>query len=211
MLKKSRLLPLLVFIFSIFSSDAGAEEYTYDHEKSRVSFTLRHLGIATVEGRFKTFSGSFSFDPKNLGASSVNILIQPASVDSGSPTRNEDLRSENFFAAEKYPEIRFESKKSTPTAPGHYKIEGDLTIRGITRSVVFKTELLTNPEELGDNAPVSFRSQTLIKRKDFNLGTGNWLDPLLFITDETLKINLEVIGIPKKENPKTSPTAPFVA
>ncbi len=194
---------ILTLIFSIFSINAGAAEYTYDHGKSRVGFTLRHLGILTVEGHFKTFSGSFSFDPQNPGASSVNILIQPASVDSGSPVRDNDLRSENFFAAEKYPEIRFESKKSTATSPGHYKIEGDLTIHGITRPVVFETELLTNPEELGDDAPVSFRSETFIKRKDFHLGTGNWLDPILFITDETLKISLEVVGIPLSEIPKT--------
>ncbi len=185
---------ILTLNFPLFSINAQAAEYIYDQEKSRVGFTIRHLGLITVEGHFKTFSGSFSFDPENPEASSVNILIQPASVDSGNALRDKNLRSENFFAAEKYPEIQFESKKSTAITSAHFMIEGDLIIHGITRSVVFETHLLTKPGA----EPVFFRSQTFIKRKDFHLGTGNWLDPILFITDENLKISLEVEGIPQR-------------
>ncbi len=191
--------------FLVFPVSARAADYSYNQGKSRVSFTLRHLGLVTVEGHFKTFSGSFRFDPKSPENSSVNILIQPASVASGSAHRDADLRSENFFAAEKYPEIQFESKKSIVLGTNHFNVEGDLTIHGITRAVVFETELLTPPGKIKTGQPVSFRSKTFIKRKDFHLGTGNWLDPILFITDETLKISLEVEGIPQAPSNQNKP------
>ena len=177
-------------------SRASAAEYIYDQEKSRVGFTLRHLGLVTVEGHFKTFSGSFRFDRRNIEASRVNIAIRAATVDSGIPFRDRHLRSENFFAAEKYPEIRFESKKAGAMHNNRFNVEGDLTIHGITQPVIFETVLLTESWKMNGTQIIAFRAHTFIKRKDFRLGTGKWIDPILFVTDETLKISLEIEGVP---------------
>lgn len=190
---------LLVFGFglSILPVAAEAVEYVYNQEKSEVFFTLKHLGIITVSGRFKEFSGSFHFDPKNIEATTVRIVIQTASVASDNAARDEHLRSEKFFDAKKSPEIRFFSKKIIVVSDRQFNIEGGLTIHGITQPVIFETELLIDSAESGAEQ-LSFHSHTFIKRKDFRLGTGGWMDPIMLVTNETLKISLEVKGIPSR-------------
>ena len=194
---KAALLFLLAFFAAeFFPVPAPAAEYVYDQAKSRVGFTLRNLGIVTVEGHFKTFSGSFSFDPQKVENSRVMIMIRAASVDSGSPLRDEHLRSEKFFDAKNNPEIRFTGKKFEKVATKHFRTQGDLSIHGITKPAVFETELLNEPADITGKERIFFRAYTLIKRKDFHLGTGNWMDPILLLTDETLKISLEIEGLP---------------
>jgi polyisoprenoid-binding protein YceI len=128
----------------------------------------------------------------------VDIRIETASVESGSKTRNKHLRSGKFFWAGKHPRIHFISREFRKRDGMNFDIYGELTIRGITRPVVFKTEFLSEALDLEAGRPLRFRSQTHIKRKDFELGTGDWLDPILLLTDEILKISLEVQGQTQK-------------
>ena len=194
---------LTLFSLSLFPLSAHAVEYGYDQQKSRVTFEIRHLGILTVQGHFKTFSGSFLFDPRDIEASRVEIAIKTASVDSGLPHRDRDLCSKNFFWSEKHPDIRFKGEKVGAVQGPRFNILGELTIRGIARPVVFETELLREIKEGKDSGHLSFHAETFIRRKDFHLGTGHWFDPIMLVTDETLKISLEIEGIPAP--PSSSP------
>ena len=190
---------LLILVLSLGNSrplSAESIQYVYNEKNSRVDFTLRHLGIITVQGHFKIFYGSFSFNPQKIEPSNVNISIQTGSVDSGFPIRDQHLRSKNFFDTADHPLITFVGKNFEAVTDTHFNIHGDLTIHGITRPVVFVTDMLPKPKGAPDTTHIFFHSETFIKRKDFHLGTGNLFDPILFLTDETLKISLEVEGIP---------------
>lgn len=187
---------LLAVCLGFFPLLGSAAEYRYDQEKSSVRFTIRHFGLITVEGRFKTFAGSFGFDLQDIEGSHVNITIQSGSVESGSVMRDQHLQSENFFAAKNHPQILFVSKKFTTAGENRYKIDGDLTIRGITQPTVFTAELLTPPGKISQTERISFHAQAQIRRKDFHLGTNRWVNPVLFVTDETLTISLNIEGIP---------------
>lgn len=194
MLRKS-LAAFLIF-FWIIAAPVQASEYTYGEAQSQVTFTLKHLGIVTVTGRFEKFSGSFRFDPRQIENSKAEIHIQTGSVASGLEKRDKHLRSNKFFWSEKHPEILFVSKKFTDIRGKHFAMEGDLTIRGITRPVVFQTERLSETEDADGTTPIRFHTHTFIKRKDFQLGTGGLMDPIMLVTAETLQISLEIVGIP---------------
>lgn len=174
--------------------EALCAEYAYDHDGSRVTFTLKHLNIITVEGRFKDFSGSFEFDAESIEDSWVSLVIQTASLDSANPIRDAQLRSKDYFWGSKYPEITFASTAFGNIRGNRFEVYGDLTIRGKTVAAVFETQILTSLHEITQGKPVRFRAETYIHRKDFNLGTGRWYDPIAYITGETLKISLEVEG-----------------
>ena len=186
---------VLIWI-SFLPSTGHAAQYSYNDDASQVMFDLKHLGIVTASGEFESFEGSFHFDPKSIEDSSVRLKISTQSVASGLDKRDETLRSRDFFWSKKFPYITFESVAIKNVQGAEFMIYGNLTIRDVTRPVIFETRLLSEPESLNEGDPVSFYTQTFIKRKDFNLGTGSWTDPVLWITDEQLKISLNVEGVP---------------
>ena len=161
-----------------------------------MTFTINQLGIIPVTGYFETFSGSFSFDPEVFENARVDIRILTASVNSNQNLRDKHLRSEKFFGSEKYPEIRFVSRETTDVNGLEFKIHGELTIHGITRSVIFHTTLRTDTKEVTGKERISFHTHTFISRKDFQLGTEDILNPIMWVTSKTLRIDLEVVGIP---------------
>ncbi len=187
---------LILISLTLPSLCLSAAEYTYNQDKSKVLFTLKHLNIVTVSGWFKKFEGSFDFDPAKIEGSSVRLRIECASLDSGNKMRDRELRGKNFFWAEKYPLITFTSEAFKDVQGTSFNIYGNLTIRGKTVPVIFKTDMLTPKENAAPGKPIRFKTETFIHRKDFQLGTGNIFDPIMALTNEILRISLEVEGIP---------------
>jgi polyisoprenoid-binding protein YceI len=195
-LKKFPFIFTLYFLACSLPGPAHAASYIYDQQESRLTFTLKNLGVVTVNGYFKTFAGKADFDPAQIEKAFVEIVIQTASLASGTGLADKHLRSKKFFWAEKFPEIRFKSRVFKDMKNRRFFVYGDLTIRGITRPVAFETVLLTDPAAASEGEELSFRSHTFIKRKDFDLGAGGWLDSWVDFTDETLQISLEVQCLP---------------
>lgn len=177
---------------------AFASPYAYDQDKSKLVFTLRHLGMVTVQGEFRKFTGSFEFDPENIEGGSVHLTIEADSLNSANSMRDQDLRSKSFFWVEKHPKITFVSKMFKVTGNRKFNIYGDLTIKGITVPVEFQTEMLTAPSEIAPDKPIHFHTHTYIRRKDFKLGTGGFFNPIMIVTAETLKLSLDVEGRPQR-------------
>lgn len=177
-------------------SSASAALYQCDQTKSSVIFTLRHLGLLTVSGKFNRFAGSFEFDPDKIENSRVEISIHSGSIHSGNSFRDNDLRSKNFFDSEEYPLILFKSRKIKNVRENQFDIEGDLTIKGVTHTATFHTQLLSIPEESGR---LHFYTWAEIHRHDYHLGTSGF-NPLLFITNEELRIEMNVQGVPANLN-----------
>lgn len=113
----------------------GVGNWTVDRSRSTVGFQVRHIGFATATGRFGAFAGTMEVDSQ--GEMSASGAVQVASVETGDSSRNEFLISTNFFDAERCRELTFISKQVRPGRNGGLRIAGDLTIRGVTRSVVF--------------------------------------------------------------------------
>jgi polyisoprenoid-binding protein YceI len=144
--------------------------YDIDPQHTAAMFKVRHLMISNVKGEFTKVSGSVVFDPANLNASSVEIIIDATSINTREPDRDTHLKSPDFLDVAKYPTITFRSKKVTQTGNDEYEVVGDLTIHGVTREETLEVDSVT-PEA---KDPWGFyrrgaSASTTIKRKDFGL------------------------------------------
>lgn len=174
-----------------------AGNYQLDPAHTMVLFKVKHLGISTVTGQFKEFSGSFDLDPNDLGSLKVSADIKTASIDTEQPDRDNHLRSPDFLDVEKYPEINFVSTKAERTGENKLKLHGDLTIRGVTKPVVLEGEYGGSVKDLRGNQRAAFTATTTINRKDFGVSWNRVLDTGGVVVSEEVTIVLEVEGIEK--------------
>lgn len=131
----------LLFLCFVLEAPAKAETYQFDPAHSIVSFKVRHL-LGKVSGRFRQLSGTIELDREHPEQASVQATIQVKSIDTGIPKRDEHLRSADFFDAQRFPEISFQSKEVRRTGKESAEISGQFTMHGVTRSIVLQVELL---------------------------------------------------------------------
>ncbi len=171
-----------------------------DPAHSQVTFSIRHMMISNVHGRFEDFTGDVDFrenDPKN---SSVDVKIDAASINTREPKRDGHLRSPDFLNAEQYPYLTFKSKRIEPVDENHAKIVGDLTIRDITQEVVLDTEYAGQSKMWGSTS-AGFSASTRINRKNWDLNWNQLLESggLLVGDDIAINIDLEIVKVAEDE------------
>ena len=172
-----------------------------DPTHTAAEFSARHMMITTVRGGFKNVTGTLTYDPQNPAASSVEAVIDTTQMTStGLDQRDGHLKSPDFLDVENYPTITFKSTKVEPNADGtHAKVTGDLTIRGVTRSVVLDAEFLGQANSPFGDVRAGFNGTTKINREDFGLTwnmaleTGGWL----VSKDVTINLDVEAILVPE--------------
>jgi polyisoprenoid-binding protein YceI len=179
---KTRML-VLAAVLGASSLALGADTYKIDGVHTSANFAVKHMGLSTVHGRFTDVSGSIVLDEKAPENSSVTAVIKSASVNTDNEMRDKDLKSDNFFNAEKYPEIRFQSTTIRKLGGDKYVAVGKLTIRDVTREVEIPFTLAQGKtpkgeQKLGVDAAltvnrldyhVSFDQTGLLVGKDVNI------------------------------------------
>lgn len=175
---------------------AAAEAATYqiDPLHTQLGFRIRHLGIAFVSGVFDDFEGTITFDPADLSATRAEVTVQTASIDTGVEPRDDHLRSADFFEVETYPTMTFTSTGAQPTGPSTFLLTGDLTIKGITREVVFDATA-AGPIEVEEGRRVGFYATTEINRRDFGITWGGNLPNGFPAVGDRVQIILDVEGL----------------
>jgi polyisoprenoid-binding protein YceI len=188
-------LPLLMLAVA---APALAEVRTFHFDKSHteVGFNVRHI-FTKVHGRFTDFTGSIKYDPQSLATSSVVVTIRDSSIDTANDRRDNHLRTQDFFWTEKYPYITFVSSKVVPGADAnHFKVEGDLTIRDVTRPVVLDAEFLgmgpvsIDKHQMGIQA--GWLATTTVRRQDFGIVWNKALDQGGMMLGDDVEIVLQV-------------------
>ncbi|MBM3780906.1 MAG: YceI family protein [Acidobacteria bacterium] len=164
--------------------------HAFDPAHSEVTFQVRHL-ITKVSGRFSSFAGTIQFDDAAPAQSSVSVTVQTASIDTTQSDRDAHLRSDEFFSVERFPTMTFVSRSITP-AGGHFDVAGDLTIRDITRPVVFPVTYLGTARDPWGNDKLAFESALTINRKDFGLTWNAALETDGVRIGEDVKISLNL-------------------
>jgi len=161
----------------LVSTSALAAPYAIDPSHTEMGFSIRHLMISNVKGRFRKFTGTFDFDPVKNQLSNINVEIDAASIDTNEPDRDKHLRTNDFFGVEKYPKITFKSEKIDYTADGKpVKAQGPLTIRDITKPVVVDLEYRGSITDGWGNNKIAFLATTKIDRKDYGIKWNKALD-----------------------------------
>ena len=149
---------------------AAPETYVLDSAHSFPRFSYNHFGYSTQVSRFNKTSGKIVYD-KEAKTASVDIVIDATSVDSGFPVFNEHLRGEDFFDTAKYPTATFKSTKVIFEGDKPKAIEGELTIKGITKPVTLTvTSFHAMPHPMRKKDAIGANAFTVIKRSEFNAG-----------------------------------------
>jgi polyisoprenoid-binding protein YceI len=163
----------LFFALALFlagASNINAQSvWKIDVAHSNVIFSVSHMVIAEVTGRFNQFDATLEQTGTDLNGSRLSANIKVGSIDTDNDGRDKHLRSADFFDAEKYPEITFVSKSFEKVGDNKYKITGELTIRGITKTVVLDTRFNGEMKDPWGNTKAGFKATTEINRKDFGL------------------------------------------
>lgn len=167
---RRRIFSLLAVVLFATAAFAQGSEWQIDPAHTTVGFSVRHMGISNVHGRFGKVRGSATVDDSDLTKSTVNAGIDIASVDTGNQNRDNDLRSPNYFDATQFPTMTFKSKSVTKNGDGKLKVVGDLTIKGVTKEVTLDVDGPSAPIKAGPNQRRGLSASTSVNRKDFGVG-----------------------------------------
>ncbi len=166
--------------------------WTLDPAHSQVEFSVKHMMITTVRGRFDSFTAELNFDEANPAASSVVAHIDAGSINTGMEARDAHLRSADFFDTATYPEIVFRSTKIEGKGD-EYKLTGELTIRGETRPVTLEAEVEgVVPNWQGGGRRASFSAATKISRKDWGLTWNVALESGGWLVGDEIKVSIDL-------------------
>lgn len=181
-----------------FPAVAATSTWQIDPNHSSAQFAVRHLAISTVRGAFTKVNGSVQFDDKDVSKSSVEVTIDAASVDTRVEGRDKDLRSDHFFDVEKYPTLTFKSTKVEQSEPGKLKVTGDLTIHGVTKSVVLDVEGPSAPvKDPWGNQRAAASATTKINRQDFGVKWNAKMDNGGLVVGDDVAITIDVEMVQK--------------
>jgi polyisoprenoid-binding protein YceI len=169
--------------------------YNVDTSHSNVEFSIRHLVIAKVRGRFTRFAGSLELDPDDITRSKVTAEIEVASISTNEDKRDAHLRSADFFDVERFPLMTFASRRVEVVGP-HLHVTGDLSIRGTTREVVLRVEQLGVVQDPYGNQRAAFSASTSIDRKDYGLHWNQVLEAGGVMVGDKVEINLDIEALP---------------
>ena len=172
--------------------------WTMDAAHTQIEFSVKHF-FTPVRGQFTEFDAVVDFDPENPNEASVSLKIPVASVDTRNDARNSHLQSADFFDAETYPYITFESTEVKVVGNTDFIIVGDLTIRDVTRQVELPVTLLgvqalegEMSEAFGGLTQIaSFQGGLTIDRKDFGVGNGSWAATAVVGGEVTINLSIE--------------------
>jgi polyisoprenoid-binding protein YceI len=163
-----------------------------DPAHSQAEFTIRHMAISNVRGRFTNINGTIAFDENDPSKSSVNATVDTTTVDTGVAQRDGHLKSPDFFDVAKFPTMTFVSK-SVAKSGDEYLVTGDLTLHGVTRSVVLHLEDPGKEQPGMDGKPHrGFSASTTIHRQDFGLVWNGTLKSGDTVLSDDVKITLDV-------------------
>ncbi len=158
-------------LMMLLVAGASADTWNIDKAHSSVGFSVRHMVISRVHGRFDDFAGRVSFDGENVEKGSVE-MTPVVSIDTDDEQRDNHLRSADFFDAEKYPVISFKSKRILKDKGNEFRIVGDLTIKGVTKEVILNCQFNGTVQDPMGNTRAGFSAEAIINRKDLtSIGT----------------------------------------
>lgn len=168
-MKTIRTLSVLFAMIAFSVSTYAQTQWKVDPFHSSLNFTIKHSNISMVNGKFTDYTGSLSTNGDNLENAQFDFTIQAESINTNVEPRDNHLRSADFFEVEKYQTLTFKSAKIIKTGkPDKYILQGKLTIKGVTKDVVFDLDFGgISKSDKGDK--IGFKAKTVINRFDYNV------------------------------------------
>jgi polyisoprenoid-binding protein YceI len=169
--------------------------WTIDGSHSLAEFSVKHMMVSTVKGRFQTVTGNITWDETNSANSLVEANIDATSITTHDEKRDAHLASADFFETEKYPTITFKSKKVEAKSADNFKVTGELTMHGVTREVTLDVEYNGFGKNPWGMTVAGFSARTSISRKEYGLNWNVALEAGGMLVSDKINITLEVEAI----------------
>lgn len=167
--------------------------WNIDPVHSVAEFKVKHMMISNVKGQFTGISGKLTLDESDVTRSRIEATLDATTINTREPQRDAHLKSPDFFDAEKFPELSFKSTRVIRRAEDELAVEGELTIHGVTRTVVFAVEGPTAPaKDPWGNTRIGISATAKINRKDFGLTWNAALETGGILVGDEVTITLDV-------------------
>jgi polyisoprenoid-binding protein YceI len=175
------------------TQSAVATTWSIDSAHSNVEFSVKHMMISTVKGMFQHVEGTVKWDGKNFETASVNARIDSSSITTFNEMRDNHLRTNDFFNAEQWPDMTFQSSRIEKDGGDEFKIHGDLTIRDTTQPVVLAAEYegMMEKDAFGKRR-AAFTAETTVNRKDFGVNWNGTIEAGGVVVGDKVKVTLHV-------------------
>jgi polyisoprenoid-binding protein YceI len=193
---------VVAFATLLTGGSALASDWEIDPSHTTAQFSVKHMMVTSVRGTFDKVSGSATLDDKDLTRSSVEVVIDAASINTREPKRDAHLRSPDFFDVAKNPHLTFKSTKVEKAGKGKFKVTGDLTMRGVTRPVVLTVEGPT-PEQknLMGKAVRGLVATGKLNRKEWGLTWNKALEAGGVLVGDEVQLQIDAELVQKASSP----------
>lgn len=173
----------VILVAALFCSSVGAfaQTWTLDKSHSVLGFTVTHMMLSEVDGRFQNFDVTMTSSKPDFTDAQIDLTADVSSINTNQEKRDGHLKSADFFDAEKHPNLTFKSKSISKVSGNKYKLMGDLTMHGVTKPVTLDAVItgpVTNPQNKKTLA--GFKVTGEVKRADFTIGKA----PVAVVSDE---------------------------
>ena len=169
----------------------AATTFVVDPGHSEVSFTIRHL-MSRVRGTFDDFSGTIVRDDQDATKSSVEFRIQTKSVDTRNPSRDNDLRSDDFFDVEKFPEINFKSTAVEKVSDSLYQVTGTFSLHGVTKELTLPVNFEGEAKDPRGIVRAGFSLTTKLDRKEYGMNWNRALDNGGYLLSDEVVVDISL-------------------
>jgi len=168
--------------------------FVLDKSHTEVGFIARHLMVSKVRGRFTDFEGTIvvADDPSE---SSVEVIIQAASINTNDENRDKHVRTNDFLSTDEFPALTFRSTKVELSSGGDWKVNGDLTVRGVTRPIVLDVQFEGVIQDPWGNQRLGFAASGEIDRNDFGVSFNAALETGGFVVSPNIKLEIEAEAV----------------
>jgi len=166
--------------------------WAIDPAHSEIGFKVKHMMFTNVSGKFNDFNAEITTDNDDFTNANINFEAAIDSVTTGNADRDKHLQSPDFFDAGQFPKLQFKGTSFTKTADSDYKLEGDLTMHGVTHPVKLDVEYSGMMKDPWGNTKAGFNINGKINRKDWGLTYNATLDNGGILLSEDVKLNIEI-------------------
>lgn len=173
----------------------ASSTWKIDPSHSAIHFSVRHMVVSKTRGRFTRFGGQIVFDPANPAASSVEVTIEPASIDTADAQRDAHLKSPDFFDVEKFPQASFRSTSVQDLGGDKLRVDGELTVRGVSRTLSFEAVFEGSARDPWGGERSGFSGSLSLDRREFGLQWNKALETGGVLVGDKVELSLEVEAV----------------
>ncbi len=166
--------------------------WAIDPTHSEIQFKVKHLVISTVTGYFRSFQGALSTSTEDFSDAKIHFTADIDSIDTNNEQRDGHLMSDDFFGAESFPKLTFESTSFTKTGEDSYTLVGNITLKGVTKEIILKAELGGLALDPYGNQKAGFEINGKINRKEFGLSWDAITEAGGVVVSDEVRLHLNV-------------------